>query len=597
MRYARAVHDELRTLGRTVALLARVAPLAAAGYILLVVLLGLVPVLQAWLLREVVNQIGAHEADAALRYGALYAATLVVLAALNPVQMAVSAWLEEVSVSAVDRELMSAGTKLSDLYRVERPAFGDELRMLEDVPMYLPRVYSAMQQGLGAVISLGGLLVLLGRLQLLIPILLLVLSIPHMVAEYRIHEVQFEVLTDRSRAAREMDYCVQVTTEPGMAKEVRVFGLGDFFLRRLRQRFGEAIREMTRVRLRFLWLGVLFAGLYALAVGGSFGYVAWSVGQGRLSVGDIALYVSAIMQVPGLLVRLRVGAATMHEIVLHVGAFFRLVNTAGPTIAVTPQNRALPMPRTLSTGIELQDVSFTYPEGTAPVLNGASFRIPARKVTALVGHNGAGKSTLVKLLTRMYDPTSGDITLDGRPLRDYDLDSLRARIAVVYQDFAHFSLTLRENIGVGSGSGDHGGVDVERAAVLAGADDVARKLPNGYETQLTRAFEGGVEISGGEWQKVATARGFIRDAAFVILDEPTSALDAEAEEQLFRRFRELIRGRTALIISHRFSTVRMADHIVVLEHGRVLEAGSHDDLVSAGGRYAELFEMQAGRYR
>jgi len=218
-------------------------------------------------------------------------------------------------------------------------------------------------------------------------------------------------------------------------------------------------------------------------------------------------------------------------------------------------------------------------------------------VTALVGANGAGKSTFVKLLTRMYDPDDGEILFDGIPLAMYDLKSLRGRIAVLYQDFARFALTLRENIELGALEENGSGVNVEHAARWAGADDVAAALPNGYETPLTRRFEGGVDLSGGEWQKVALARAFVRDAALVILDEPTAALDAEAEYRLFERFRQLVAGKTALIISHRFSTVRMADHILVLEEGRITEAGSHAELISLGGRYAELFEMQAGRYR
>jgi ATP-binding cassette, subfamily B, bacterial len=244
-------------------------------------------------------------------------------------------------------------------------------------------------------------------------------------------------------------------------------------------------------------------------------------------------------------------------------------------------------------GIELRDVHFRYPGGSRDreVLQGMSARLPAGKVTALVGVNGAGKSTLVKLLTRMYDPVSGLIVLDGASLASYDLASLRGRMAVVYQDFAHFALTA------GDIESDPDFQRVEQAAHRSGADQVAAKLPQGYATELTRRFEGGVELSGGEWQKVALARSFLREAALVILDEPASALDAEAEYQLFQHFRELITGKTALLISHRLSTVRMADQILVLDGGRIVEAGSHANLMARGGHYASLYGMQAGRYR
>ena len=248
-------------------------------------------------------------------------------------------------------------------------------------------------------------------------------------------------------------------------------------------------------------------------------------------------------------------------------------------------------------GVSLQDVAFQYPEGDANVLESVRAALPAGKVTALVGVNGAGKSTLVKLISRMYDPTAGEILLDGKPLHAYDLESLRRRIAVVYQDFAQFALSLGENITVGVGGLEASEERMRQAAVWAGADNVATNLAQGYDTQLTREFDGGVELSGGEWQKVALARGFMRDAAFVILDEPTAALDAEAEYHLFQRFRELVAGKTALIISHRFSTVRMADNILVLEDGAIIENGSHAELMAANGRYATLYNMQASWYQ
>jgi ATP-binding cassette subfamily B protein len=324
-------------------------------------------------------------------------------------------------------------------------------------------------------------------------------------------------------------------------------------------------------------------------------------------LGEVALYLGAVVQAEARLLFLSTAFGTAHQVLLQLPRLFAFLDGAGPTIAVAAGES--PVPAALRTGLVLRDVGFRYPEGPSPVLAGVTACIPAGRVTALVGANGAGKSTLVKLLTRMYDPTGGQILLDGQPLAAYDLDSLRRRIAVVYQDFARFSLTLRENVAVGAfaahmhdASGEAGrsagaAGDPEEAARRAGADDVARRLRHGYDTPLTRRFAGGVELSGGEWQKVALARSYARDAALVILDEPTAALDADAEERLFAQFRALAAGKTTLLISHRFSTVRLADHILVLEDGRIGEAGSHGDLVALGGRYAALYEMQAGRYR
>ena len=239
------------------------------------------------------------------------------------------------------------------------------------------------------------------------------------------------------------------------------------------------------------------------------------------------------------------------------------------------------------------------------MLDDVSGVLPAGKVTALVGANGAGKTTLVKLLTRLYDPTGGTILLDGQPLAAYDLAGLRRRTAVVNQDFARFAFSLRENVEIALAdlggpalyASMGAGTAFERAMRLSGADEVAARLPNGADTLLTRRFAEGIDLSGGEWQKVALARAYIRDASFIVLDEPTAALDADAEFRLFERFRELTYGKTALLISHRFSTVRLADHILVLEDGRIVESGSHDDLLRQAGRYAHLYTLQADRYR
>jgi ATP-binding cassette, subfamily B, bacterial len=344
-----------------------------------------------------------------------------------------------------------------------------------------------------------------------------------------------------------------------------------------------------------MWLGAAFTALHVLGLVGGFAYVAYQASQGALTAGDVALYLNAVIQFEAVMFFLPMGFGALFQLQLHAGHLFSFTDNAGAGIQVTPPMRAVEAPASFERGIALRGVGFTYPEGESPVLERIDLTLPAGQVTALVGQNGAGKSTLVKLLTRMYDPDTGQILLDGRPLNAYDLDSLRSRIGVVYQDYARFALTFADNIATGDVTATD--PDLHRAAALAGADDIAAELPNRWDTMLTRRFDGGVDLSGGQWQKIATARGFLRDAAFIILDEPTAALDADAERALFDRFRQIMAGRTALLISHRFSTVRMADHIAVLEDGHITETGTHNELVNARTRYAQLFEMQAGRYR
>ena len=608
---ARGLPDSLRLWARGLALVMKAAPRIFAIYLALLFVLSLLPIAQVWLSKLVVDALavamggapGATSAaigngqSAAIALAFVYALTLVVSSGLEPIQRTLNIWLEDRAVAEVDRRLMDAGARLADLVRIERPAFQDQLRLIQDAAFFLPRLPALLQDGLGTALTLGGLLLLLARLHPGLPLVLAAVSVPHLFSERRLYELKYEAMSRRSRAAREMNYCVRITTEPAAAKEVRVFGLGSFFLRRFRARFETAFAEMRQVRLAHLRMSAAFTALHALALAGGFWYVAVQAGAGQLTLGDIALYLSVVAQTQSRFMNLAFWFGFQYEVLLHLRGLFAFLDQAKPGIALPPHGQGRQAPTELQSGIEMRGVHFRYPESTLPVLEDVNARLPSGTVTALVGANGAGKSTLVKLLTRMYDPDGGEIRVDGVPLAAYELQSLRSRIAVVYQDFARFALTLRENIALGTV--ELHGVDgqVEEAARWAGADEVAATLPQGFETPLTRRFEGGVDLSGGEWQKVALARAFVRDAALVILDEPTAALDAEAEYRLFERFRQLVAGKTALLISHRFSTVRMADQILVLEGGRIIEAGSHAELIALGGRYATLFEMQAGRYR
>ncbi len=604
------VRKHLRDVRSTVVLLVRglalglaPAPGAAAAHVALAVVAAALPVAQVWLGKVLLDQLslavsGAVIAlSAILLTAALYALTLGAQAALEPVQETLTAWLEDRAVGEFDRRVMAAGGRLVDLYQVERPSFQDDLAVVQFGSFTVPRLVTFLQSGLPPALTLVGLLVLLARLHPLIPLFLMLATVPYLISERRMAKNRHEAIAKQSRAAREMEYYTQVTTEPQSAKEVRVFGLGGFFLRRFEQRRAQALRELDRVRLTHLRNNGFFGALYAVTLGGGFWYVAAQAGAGQLTVGDVALYLGAIAQTQGALRFTGIWAGMLYEITLRLDTVFRFLDHSRPEIALPQPNDARDAPGLLQEGIALRNVAFHYPESDANVLREINATLPAGKVTALVGVNGAGKSTLVKLITRMYDPTEGDVLLDGMPLRAYDLESLRRRIAVVYQDFAQFALSLGENITVGAGGLDASDARMRQAAAWAGADQVAANLARGYDTQLTRRFSGGTELSGGEWQKVALARGFMRDAAFVILDEPTAALDAEAEYHLFQRFRELAAGKTALIISHRFSTVRMADNILVLEDGAILENGSHADLMAANGRYATLYAMQASWYR
>ena len=602
--------ESLSIYWRGLHLLVASAPLPTTAYLALIVLFSIVPVMQVWLLKRLVDvlsapprlaggQDGMLDGELLIVLAALYLLTLLIPGGLQPLYDNLEAIIKERVIVEVDRRIMQASARLVDLQRIEAASFHDEVKLIRQSSYEVPQMLGMLSLGPGTMLTLGGLLLLLGQIHPVLPLLLLLVGIPYQRAQRRMEAEKYRSLAENSRVAREMEYYTRLALEPAVAHEVRVFGLGDFLLQRCRLRRDRMMAEVQRLRLREFGQALAYSGITALVLAGAFSYTALQASAGHLQVGDIALYLGAVVQAQQRALTLGNFFANLHRVQLHLRGLFDFLDGAQPAIALPPQGQGIPAPVQFKERFELRDVSFHYPGGSqdAPVLQGVNAFLPAGKVTALVGVNGAGKSTLVKLLTRMYDPTGGLILLDGIPLANYDLASLRSRMAVVYQDFARFALTLRENIAVGDLQTEPDMQRIEQAARWSGADEIAANLPQGYATELARRFEGGVELSGGEWQKVALARSFLRDAALVILDEPASALDAEAEYRLFQHFRALITGKTGLLISQRLSTVRMADQILVLDGGRIVEAGSHAELMARGGHYASLYEMQAGRYR
>ena len=504
----RSLPADLRLLGRGLMLVSSGIPRAATAHVALVLLLALLPVLQVWLTKLLLDAVTAGAGGVtvavswAVTLAAVYALTLVVPAALTPLQRVLSKWLEERAVAELDSRLIRTGTRLADLVRLERPAFQDRLRLVRQAAYPGPaHALPLLEMGGSPLLSSVGLLLLLTLLHPLLPVVLAVVSVPHFVAEYRMHRLQYQALARQSRPAREMDYCAAVTTQPAAAKEVRVFGLGDFFLQRFRERRDAALAEMTRVRLAQLKMSTVFSGAYALVLAGGFWYVAAQAGAGRLTLGDLALYLGAVTQAQSYAMRISGWFGLFYGVLARLRALFDFLDQARPAIKLPPPEQGRAAPPALQTGVALRQVSFRYPESTQAVLADVSVVLPAGRVTALVGANGAGKSTLVKLLTRMYDPDAGTILLDGTPLHAYDLASWRRRIAVVYQDFAQFALTFHENIAVGAYAADAGAGRIEQAAQWAGADEVAAQLPRGYATELTRQFAGGVELSGANGRR------------------------------------------------------------------------------------------------
>lgn len=395
-------------------------------------------------------------------------------------------------------------------------------------------------------------------------------------------------------AKRQMDYLRQVAGSREGAKEVKLFGLSRFFTERFETLAHQIYVEDVALSRSKLIVGGLLGVIGTLGYYGAYVYVIWRSLQGGYNIGQFTFLTAAIQQASSNLQQVFSTASGIADQALFLTdllAFFEMK----PTVQSKPNGIAFPQP--IQRGFEFINVSFTYPGTDRTVLRDFNFHLHPGERIALIGENGQGKTTIVKLITRLYDPTQGQILLDGVDLREYSLEDLHRHIGVIFQDFMRYEMTARENIAVGRIDRPHAEDEIESAAHKSLADTVVAKLSGGYDQILGRRFEGGVELSGGEWQKIALARAYLRDADLLILDEPTAALDARSELEVFERFAELTEGKMALLISHRFSTVRMADRIVVLSGGRLIEEGNHQKLMEQGGLYAEMFEMQAASYR
>jgi ATP-binding cassette subfamily B protein len=395
-------------------------------------------------------------------------------------------------------------------------------------------------------------------------------------------------------ARRQMDYLRQVGGSKEASKELKLFNLSEYLTERFTALSLGIYNENVALNRRRLFWGGLLAVVGQLGYYGAYAYSIYRTIQGAYSIGDLALITTAIMQAMGniqLAFSTASGVADQALFLTDLLAFFEMK----PGVASKVDGKSVPRP--VTRGFEFRNVSFVYPGTNRRILSNFNFTLSPGERVALIGENGQGKTTIVKLITRLYDPSEGQILLDGVDLRDYDLADLHSEIGVIFQDFMRYEMTARENIAIGRVEVPHTAEEIEYAAQKSLAAGVIRKLAGGYDQMLGRRFDGGVDLSGGEWQKLALARAYLRDAQLLILDEPTAALDARSELEVFQRFAELTYDKMALLISHRFSTVRMADRIVVLEAGRLVEEGTHAQLLALGGRYAAMFEMQAASYR
>jgi len=597
----------LRNLARLFVQMWKAGPGLMLGTIVLRLIVALQPplalLLTKFIIDEVVRQtgLGPLEADwvetGRLNYlGLLLLGEFALVFGRDLMQRAIQvldALQGELHSNRVSVELMRHASAL-DLMHFEEASYQDKLerarRQAASRSTVLGQVFGQVQMVITAVALAIGLVIYAPLLILLMAVAVL----PAVWGEFRFNRLAYWLSHERSPERRQMEYLRQIGASADSAKEVKLFGLGDYLVGRFKVLADGIFVENRRLTIQRAGWGAVLGALSTIAYYGAFAYVVWRTLNGDFTIGDLVFLSGSFSQLNGYFQQILIGFTQIAGQALYLEDLYSFFDIE-PTIAEPVSPRPFPVP--LREGIVFHGVGFRYPGSDRFVVRNLDLTICAGETVALVGENGAGKTTIVKLMTRLYEAQEGRITIDGIDIREFSSADLRRNIGVIFQDFLRYSFTARDNIGVGRIEEAADLPRVTRSAELSLANEVIEKLPGRYEQQLGKQFVGGQDLSGGEWQKLAIARAYMREAEIIILDEPTASLDARAEAEVFARFKGLSESATALLISHRFSTVRMADRIVVIDEGKVLEQGTHAELMALRGHYAELFELQAAGYR
>jgi ATP-binding cassette subfamily B protein len=574
------------------------SPPLALGNAVLRLLKSALPLAMLYIGKEIVDTVIhliAHPDDAQRYLWTLVALELGLAVLSDLLSRGISlldALLGDLFSNATSVRLIRHAAQL-DLYQFENPDFYDKLerarRQTTGRTVLMTQVLSQVQDML-TLLSLGAGLVVFNPWL----ILLLVLAvIPSFIGENYFNQWSYSLTRNWTPERRELDYLRYIGASDTTAKEVKIFGLADFVAQRFESLADRYYRANRILSIRRAAWGTLLSALGTAAYYGAYVFILLQTVGGLITVGTLTFLSGSFNSMQGKLQTIMSRFSQIAEQALYLQDLFGFL-----AIEPTIRNGVAPVafPTKVQGGFTFENVSFRYPDSEKYAIRNLSFHLNAGEKLALVGENGAGKTTLVKLLARLYEPSEGRILLDGIDLREYDLAGLRANVGVIFQDFFRYQLNVRDNIAVGKINAEDRLDLIQDAAEKSLADEVISGLPAQYEQMLGKRFHNGVELSGGQWQKIALARAYMRDAQLLILDEPTSALDARAEHEVFLRFSELIQDRSAVLISHRFSTVRMADNILFLEHGQRLEMGTHEQLLAQNGKYAELFRLQAQGY-
>lgn len=586
----------------TLRLIWKAAPSWTIAHLILLVIQGTLPLAYLYLTKLIIDTITTSLNTAEKSPTIEKLIGLLVIGALVSLVNIISDHVAEVvstaqaqKITDYTQDLIHAKAIEVDLECYENPQYHDKLeRAQEEAPDRPTQILHNLVEVIENGISLIAMMGLLVTFHWGIAGILFVAAIPGLLVRIKYSGIMYRWYRQWTAIERRTDYFSWLLTGDTFAKEIRLFNLGSLFRKRFRRLRHHIYHQTLKVNLRESLASLLAQILAGILMLTAYGLIIYQTVQGAIKLGDLVLYHQAFQRGQNALGGLLSGLSDLYEDNLFLANLYDFL-TLKPKI-INPSH-PLPIPQPIQTGITFHDVSFQYPDTERQALHNINLTIRPGETVALVGENGSGKTTLVKLLCRLYEPTQGKITIDNLNLQDFAVSQLRRHISVIFQDYVKYYLSAQENIWLGNIDIPAQSESIVAAARRSGADAVINSLPQGYDTILGKWFEDGEELSIGQWQKIALARAFLRDSQVIILDEPTSAMDAQAEYEIFQNFRQLIENQAAILITHRLSTVKMADYIYVMENGSIVERGTHGELMNVGGVYARLFNLQARNYR